>query len=211
MDGLPFTSSSDLPSEIPELSNPIPYTVVNNQPLHGNWIAPYVPCPPEIAQLAIQFSNFNSQDTLVDLGCGDGRILVQAVSLIPDCRKVIGVELDPYLAEFARKSCREQFGQDDVINTEKAVIMEMDMFAVDLIALKASVLVLYLLPKGLEKLKDMFTKWFRDTSIILNKRVVTVNYAIPGWSAIREKTVVKANGTTTMTLYYYDVNSISII
>jgi hypothetical protein len=74
MYALPFSDSTELSCEIQELENPIPFTEVNSKPLDETaFIAPYVACPPEVAREAISFASLNRSDTMVDLGCGDGR------------------------------------------------------------------------------------------------------------------------------------------
>jgi hypothetical protein len=91
----------------------------------------------------------------------------------------VGVELDPYLAEFARKRLGES-----------ASIIECDMFSVDLNDLGASVLILYLLPLGLGKLSDMLRAWLDSAD---GRRVVTINYKIPGWELTDSRRVSEMN------------------
>jgi hypothetical protein len=73
------------------------------------------------------------------------------------------------------------------------------MFTVDLDALGATVLVLYLLPMGLEKLKVMLEKWLRQSE---DRRLVTITYSVPGWDTDTAKPVDK------FWLFYYDRNNL---
>lgn len=50
---------------------------------------PYIPSSNQTIKNAIQLANLKPTDTVVDLGCGDGRFLI-AVS--PHCQKAIGYE-----------------------------------------------------------------------------------------------------------------------
>ena len=101
-----FSESEDLPNDIPELNNPIPKTIVNSKPLDDTpFVAPYVPCTDYMVENALDFAKIrNNIDVLVDLGCGDGRILKAALSnnRLNKPKLCIGIELDPYLAEHAR-------------------------------------------------------------------------------------------------------------
>jgi SAM-dependent methyltransferase len=143
-------------------------TLVNTAPLDGTpFIAPYVPCPLLLLDSAVEFAAINSDDIMVDLGCGDGRLL--GASRRRGAR-VIGIELDPYLFAYTR----DAYASDPLVS-----VLQCDMFTVNLDALNATVLVLYLLPAGLHKLRDMLTGWMERGS---ERRVVTIDYAIPDWT-----------------------------
>ena len=145
-----------------ELENAVPFTIVNSRPLEGtSFIAPFVRCPRSIALKALEFGRINSSDVLIDLGCGDGVILNAAKDI--GC-KMIGVELDPHLY----KECIRKYPSID--------FLEMDMFKVDLFNLKATALILYLLPLGLKKLREITDPWL-EASIM--HRLITINYQIP--------------------------------
>jgi cyclopropane fatty-acyl-phospholipid synthase-like methyltransferase len=46
--------------------------------MEGDWLAPFVPTPPEIVDRMLEFAGLGPNDVLYDLGCGDGRIVVAA-------------------------------------------------------------------------------------------------------------------------------------
>ncbi|KAJ8322565.1 hypothetical protein O5D80_008669 [Batrachochytrium dendrobatidis] len=197
-DNLPFADSDDLSSDIPSPFNPIPYTLVNSRPLTNTpFVAPYVPVSRLVTSSALYFAGIGPTDILVDLGCGDGRILIDALcdSCTPDNDHIethqiyppaqcIGVELDPYLAAFIRKT------NPSLISNNKLVIIEQDMFTVDLEAIKATVIVMYLLPAGLEKLKPLLSAWLSRSNVDTSqptRRIVTIAYSIPGWQPTQVK------------------------
>jgi hypothetical protein len=144
-------------------------TIVNTMPLDNTpFIAPFVACPVDVAVAALEFGRVNESDTLVDLGCGDGRILSAALSSckrVP--KKIIGVELDPHLYK------RVKDFADHHSNIE---IVHSDMFKVDIKSLNASVLVLYLLPAGLERLWPNLQRFLEMET---HHRLVTIQYEIP--------------------------------
>ena len=134
-------------------------------------------------------------------GCGDGRILFSALKThsnydysIPN--HIIGVELDPHLASYCRShipsfvapslssSSNNISISNDVNNptTPTVEIIEADMFTLNLNSLgsnhhSATVLILYLLPQGLEKLKSSLTQWLLndDDTTTTTKSTITSN------------------------------------
>jgi SAM-dependent methyltransferase len=62
--------------------------------------AVYVPTPWHVLPRALRTVRASREDVLVDFGCGKGRIVHQAAKR--PLRRVIGIEINPQLAEFAR-------------------------------------------------------------------------------------------------------------
>ncbi|KAJ3216879.1 hypothetical protein HK099_005687 [Clydaea vesicula] len=187
----PFAESNELSNDIEDLKNPIPFTLVNNIPMDGtNFIAPYVAVPESVAIEAIKFANLNNEDCLVDLGCGDGRILYLAHQEVSGL-KSFGVELDPYLAMFASNK----------VKNLNCIIIEKNMFEVNLLELKATCLILYLLPLGLEKLKSNLKEWFEKENTSNFKRIVTINYKIPDCEHEFEKCVISLSNSYNLFSY----------
>ena len=60
----------------------------------------YLPTPWHVLPRALRAVHASNDDVLVDLGCGKGRIVHQAARR--PLRRVIGVEISPKLADFAR-------------------------------------------------------------------------------------------------------------
>ena len=67
-------------------------------------LGPFLSTPADVLPALLDFANVASDDTVADLGCGDGRILIEAVKR-SGCR-AIGVESDPALVLVARERCR---------------------------------------------------------------------------------------------------------
>ena len=61
--------------------------------------------PQEIVEVMLAQLQLIPGDTLYDLGCGDGRILITAVKRY-GC-KAVGIEIDPAVARYARQRVRE--------------------------------------------------------------------------------------------------------
>ncbi|KAI8905128.1 hypothetical protein EDD86DRAFT_194243 [Gorgonomyces haynaldii] len=205
MDSLPFSGSDELPNDIPAPDNPIPYTLVNSQPLDQRFLAPYVPMNPTVVEEAIRFANVDENDVLCDLGCGDGRVLVKGLEMIANL-KCVGIELDPYLIEHMEKEHKQW------IESQQLQIVSEDFMKLDLEKYGPTVMVLYLLPEALMKLRTKLQEWIHFKP---NRRIVVVTFSIDGWHCIRGKQVVpttKQFGAGSHGvghwLFYYDASSI---
>ena len=111
---------------------------------------------------ALALAGLQPGERFVDLGSGDGRVLVRAAEGFG--AQVAGVELDPRLAEVAR----------DVLLASgiDGEIIEGDF---DNVALDADVVFAFLSPATLQRLRPRFDALAPGT------RVVTTGYPVPGW------------------------------
>lgn len=78
----------------------------------GDDLGPYLSTPMGLTTAVVDQAGLSASDLVVDLGCGDGRLLVDAVQRT-GCRGR-GVERDPGLVALARRTVREA-GLDDRI------------------------------------------------------------------------------------------------
>lgn len=108
------------------------------------------PTPDKEIEAAINSLNLSSDDKLVDLGCGDGRVLIAAVRA-SGCRAV-GVEIDPAKAAVARQNVSDA-GLEDRIEIVTGDVLEFDPAAYGVT--KAFV---YLYTDLLTELKPTFEK-----------------------------------------------------
>jgi 16S rRNA A1518/A1519 N6-dimethyltransferase RsmA/KsgA/DIM1 with predicted DNA glycosylase/AP lyase activity len=134
-------------------------------------LAPFVPVTLEVAEMAIEFAKVTEQDVLCDLGCGDARILATALETVRP-RQCIGVELDSNLVELINQK------QKRWIDCGSLVILQQDFMEADIS--NASVLICYLLPNALKLLSEKLSTWKQDEEC---RRIVTIVYQIPEWSA----------------------------
>ncbi len=96
----------------------------------------WVPTPDEIVQRMMRMAKVTSQDTVYDLGAGDGKIAIAAGKL---GATAVGIEYNPDMAKLA--SCL--VGAENV--GAKTRIIQGDIFKEDFS--KASVVTMYLLPE----------------------------------------------------------------
>lgn len=104
-------------------------------------LAPFNPSSDAAVAAALQLLELKPEDTLLDVGCGDGRVLV-AACLASGC-SCVGVETDPALV--ARAASRaEAAGVADRVR-----VLHADATATALADLGATAVFLYLVPQGL--------------------------------------------------------------
>jgi ribosomal protein L11 methylase PrmA len=97
---------------------------------------PYVNTPMEIVDRMLRVAEVRSGDTVIDLGSGDGRIVIEAAKR---GARGLGVDLEPSLVRLATRNA-ERSGV-----AERARFEVRDIFETDLSG--ASVITMYLLPE----------------------------------------------------------------
>jgi len=171
--------ASCAPPPGPELPGPTPW-----QP--GKDVI-WLPSPPETVEKMLDLAGVTREDFVVDLGSGDGRNVIAAARR---GARALGVEYDEPLVQLSRRNARAAGVAD------RAEFVQGDMFAADIS--RASVLVLFLLPDNLRRLRERFAGMRAGTRIVSN------TYEIPGWQAAR--TASAAGGCSAWcTAYLYIV------
>jgi len=117
---------------------------------------PYVTTPQNVVDAMLQLAGVKPGDTLLDLGSGDGRIVVTAAHRLGVAGT--GIEIDPRLVQLARENAQKAGVAD------KATFKEQDLFATDLAGY--TVITMYLLPDVNLKLKPALQKLKPGTRIV---------------------------------------------
>jgi SAM-dependent methyltransferase len=116
---------------------------------------PYVQTPMEIVERMLRMAEVGKGDHVIDLGSGDGRIVIEAAKR---GATGMGVDLDPNLVQLATDNAR-------AAGVEKSVAFKtMDLFDADLSP--ASVVTMYLLPDFNAKLLPRLLKLRPGTRIV---------------------------------------------
>ncbi len=110
---------------------------------HRNPDVPYVPTPHEVVMEMLKLAGVTNRDTVYDLGCGDGRIVIAAAERFG--ARGVGVDLNPDRIREAEENARKAGVQ------KKVHFEENDLFLVDIH--EATVVTLYLLPSVNARLK----------------------------------------------------------
>ncbi len=135
--------------------------------------APFVTTPQNVVDAMLELAGVRAGDQLIDLGSGDGRIVITAAKRwgVPG----LGVEIDPRLVERARTSA----ASEGVAGKARFAIA--DLFTTDLSG--ASVITMYLLPDVNEALKPRLQKLKPGT------RIVSHDWHMGDWKPDRQITV----------------------
>jgi predicted transcriptional regulator len=137
-------------------------------------LAPYVPTPQKVVERMLQLAGVQDNDTVYDLGSGDGRIVITAAQKFG--AKAVGVELDRALVKATEDRIH------DLKIEDRAQILNANIIDVDLS--QASVVTLYLLTSGNEIVKPKL-----ESSLKPGTRVVSHDFQISGWVPIRTETL----------------------
>jgi SAM-dependent methyltransferase len=127
---------------------------------------PYVQTPAEIVERMMRMAEVRTGDFVIDLGSGDGRIVIEAAKR---GARGLGVDLDPSLVKLATQNAR-QAGV-----AERARFETRDIFDTDLSA--ASVVTMYLLSDFNKKLLP------RLAALKPGTRIVSHDGSIGDWPA----------------------------
>jgi len=156
-------------------------------PRFSNKLAPYVGTPARVMDRMLELANIKPGDTVFDLGCGDGRIVVAAALRYK--AKAVGVEISPKLAAQAT-SAIEKAGL-----TGRAHIIQGDLLEADLTG--ADVVTIYLATQLNAELRPRLEKYLHAGA-----RVVSHDYAVPGWKPTK---VERTEGKQGHVIYVYEM------
>jgi ubiquinone/menaquinone biosynthesis C-methylase UbiE len=129
-------------------------------------LAPFVTSPQPIVERMLELVNLKSGETLYDLGCGDGRILVTAAQRYG--AKAVGVELSDALVKKAQSDVDRQGLQN------KIRIIQGDMMSIDVS--NAQVVSLYLMTEANDQLRPKLERELKPGA-----RVVSLDFKVRGW------------------------------
>jgi len=127
---------------------------------------PFVVSPPEVVDRMLRLAEPRPGELLVDLGSGDGRIVIEAAKRYG--ARGLGVDIDPALVARARENARRA-------GVEKLAQFEVrDFFETDLRGV--SVVTMYLLPEVNQKLMPKLLQDLKPGA-----RIVSHDYEMGGW------------------------------
>jgi SAM-dependent methyltransferase len=156
---------------------------------YKNNLAPNVRSPQRAVDRMLEIARLKPGETLYDLGCGEGQILITAAERY----KVngVGIEISRDLADTAAEKVRKAKLQNQI------KIVHGDFMQTDLS--KADVVTLYLAPIANESLRPNLERYLRP-----HTRVVSYDYPIPEWKPIDTSQSQGRSGAV-HTIYLYEV------
>jgi SAM-dependent methyltransferase len=132
---------------------------------------PFVPTPMKVVERMLEMARVGPNDRLIDLGCGDGRIVTEAAKR---GARALGIDLDGYLIELCRRRARDN-GLEQLATFEQKDIYEVDLSP-------ATVVTMYLLPEHNLKLRDKLKREVKDGT-----RVLSHDWDMGDWIPVREE------------------------
>ena len=133
----------------------------------------YVPTNQKIVDAMLELAKVTKDDTVYDLGCGDGRIVTTAAKRFG--ANGVGIEIDAKLVELAKKNARQAGVADQV------KFIEADLFKTNF--KPATVVMLYLSPSVNLRLRPRLLKQLKPGT-----RIVSHDFGMGEWQP--EETLV---------------------
>ncbi|KAF4031326.1 Methyltransferase domain [Phytophthora infestans] len=122
---------------------------------------------------ALELVHADASDVVYDLGCGDGRLLIDAARRFGV--RAVGVEIDPKRAQQARDAA-EANGVGHLVTVYQANALEFDIPA------EATIIFLFLISRGLSLVRPKLEK-------LQACRVITYLYRIPNLTPLEKQFV----------------------
>ncbi len=154
---------------------------------YSNKLAPYVTSPQRVVDRMLELANVKAGETVYDLGCGDGRVLITAAQRFN--AKAVGIEISDKIAGQTTDRIA-RLGLQDQVKVIKGDLREADFSPAD-------VVVIYLLTGSNQEIRPRLEKLLKPGA-----RVVSYSYAVPGWKASR---IDKTDGHAGHLIYLYDM------
>jgi hypothetical protein len=126
----------------------------------------WVPTPEHVLDRMLAMAQVTEKDVVVDLGAGDGRMVIAAAK--KHGARGIGIEYNPALVAAGRTAARRAGLRDGLVKMVRA-----DLFTADI--REATVVMLYLLPEMNERLRTKLLNLRPGT------RIVAHQFGIPEW------------------------------
>jgi SAM-dependent methyltransferase len=111
-------------------------------------LAPYIPTPQDVVDRMLEVAQVSNKDTVFDLGCGDGRIVVTAAKKFG--ARGVGIDIDKDRISESRRNARDA-GVASLVRFEQGDILNADVST-------ATVVTLYLVSSSNLRLRPILTK-----------------------------------------------------
>jgi predicted RNA methylase len=138
------------------------------------WDVPFVPSPDDVVEAMLKLAKTSAADTVYDLGCGDGRIVIAAAKQFG--ARGVGIDIDPQRIKEATENAKKAGV------AERVKFIEQDLFKADIKA--ATVVTLYLLSTVNERLKPILKRDLKKGT-----RVVSHQFSMGDWKPVQRSEV----------------------
>jgi protein-L-isoaspartate O-methyltransferase len=151
-------------------------------------LAPYYPTPESIVEKMLQLGGLKAGEKMVDLGSGDGRIVIMAAQRFR--ADGTGVEFDDDLWKQSSEKIKA-LGLQKSARIIHGDILKQDFSSADLVTV-------YLLPVSNDKIRPLLEKQLKKGA-----RLVAHDFGIAGWTAEKEEHIEDDGEGRSHTLYLY--------
>jgi cyclopropane fatty-acyl-phospholipid synthase-like methyltransferase len=149
-------------------------------------IAPFVASPISVVRKMLECAELKERETLFDLGCGDGRIVIMAANEFK--ARGVGVDINKRLINEAIKKAKSLNLADNV------TFIHDNLFNIDLS--QADVVTMYLTTGANDKVRPKLEQELRSGA-----RIITHDFSIPKWED--EQSFKFREGYRSHTIYFY--------
>ncbi|NJK62638.1 MAG: methyltransferase domain-containing protein [Synechococcaceae cyanobacterium SM2_3_1] len=157
-----------------------------SQPTPPESLAPYVRTHPAVVTALLKLGQVTSADLIYDLGCGDGRVVIQAATTCG--ARGLGVDIDPERIREARQAA-EEAQVSPLVHFRCQDLMTLDLGP-------ATVVFLYLLPSTNMKLRQKL-----QTELRQGTRILTHSFDFEDWQPTAVTTVSDVINTYSLYLW----------
>ena len=151
-------------------------------------LIPFITSPPTLCENVIKLLDVKSTDKIIDVGCGDGRIVIKAVE-ITGCSGV-GIDINDDLINQCKQEMKEK-------QLESKLYFAVDDFSRDDFDFyNCNCVCFYFVPKIIKMMKEKVLNYLKEDH---SRRCVSIRYPI--------KNIIPTKIDEEMKLYYYDWQS----
>ena len=151
-------------------------------------LVPFVPSTNLTAEKVVELLKINENDKIIDLGCGDGRIVFKAVEM-KNCSG-IGIDINKDLID----ECNKKVIKEKLENKLSFYVGDFSRDNFDFY--NCNCICFYLVPKILKIIENKIKNYIRQNR---NRRVVSIRFPF--------RNLIPTYIDETMKLYYYDYDS----
>lgn len=154
-------------------------------------LAPYVPTPQDVVERMLAMASVGANDVVIDLGSGDGRMVVTAAKAFG--ARGIGIDIDPARIAEGRANAKAA-GVDSRVEFRQQDALQADLS-------QATVVTLYLLSSSNVRMRPRLLSQLKPGT-----RIVSHQFGMGDWTPDKVETFTDANGTS-RTLYLWTVGA----
>jgi precorrin-6B methylase 2 len=137
-------------------------------------LGPDIPTPPQVIERMLEDAHLKSSETLFDLGCGEGRVVIMAAQKYK--AHAVGIELSRDISDKTAAHIKAM-GLDQMVSIVHGNALHYDLSPADVVTL-------YFLTSSNDRLKPVLEKYLKPTA-----RVVSHDYEIRGWKPSMKESV----------------------